>query len=120
METRSFLGGLLLGTIGAGIGTFMATSGFEVAGGAAVRSGYVFPMRDLINDLDKTLRGGDCELAARKVALLKTRWDALADGAGDPPEGFFEEIVKLRSMAPDQAESPRAPSGEAGSASAPP
>jgi hypothetical protein len=109
MESRSFLVGLAFGTVAAGAGTFIATSGLDVARRVSDKSAYVFPMRAVIDDLDTTSRNGDCELVARKLALLKTRWDDLAAQRGDPPEAFFEEIVNLRSTMPDQSESPRSP-----------
>jgi|SRR5580704_4161055 hypothetical protein len=61
---------------------------------ASIRSKSVFATRAVIEDLDDTLKKGDCKLASKKVTIFKTRWQEWIDHDASP-SAWFNEIVGM-------------------------
>jgi hypothetical protein len=87
--------GLILGTVAGSAMTGLIAAVYCRMREAGERSKTVFATRAVIEDLDETLKRGDCKLAAAKTALFRKRWQEWIDNDAYP-SGWFSEIVNLR------------------------
>lgn len=65
----------------------------QKAKGFQRRSDVYDPLKQIFSELQKTANEKNIELLAKKINLLKERWDAFLEG-GKTPEQFQYELMK--------------------------
>ena len=95
LQTKSMILGLLGGIVAGCAVTASVAAQICHAREAGERSKSDFATRAVIEDLDETLRRGDCKLAAAKTALFRKRWQEWIDSDAYPST-WFRDVVDLR------------------------
>ena len=92
--TEGILLGLIIGAVISAIVASLVASQLCVMRAAGVRSKSIYATRAVIEDLDETLKRGECKLAAAKTALFRKHWQEWIDEDAYP-SGWFREIINL-------------------------